>query len=290
MDQDQFLTILSREEALARFEAALVSEGGSGRAAAACRCARLHAGAGYRGADRRAAVRSLQCRRLCGALRRSRFRRRGHAGAGQAERRGHRLRHRADAAGAVGHGDLHCDRRPAAARRRRRRHGRAYPARRGARDRDPPRRFARAIRLLCRLRYRARRGVAARRHRDRLARDRHVRGLRDRGSFRRAPAARRRDLHRRRTGAARPAAGASRNLRHQWRDRHGGGEREWRRGDISRRHCRRRSKARSRDARRACDQRHAGAVRRHLEGRGRSSPTASSPGSASPASSPMAWR
>ena len=76
VDQDQFLTILSREDALARFEAALVSARGAGRAAAACGRARLRAGRGRGGADRRAAVRPLQCRRLCGAFRRSRLGRR----------------------------------------------------------------------------------------------------------------------------------------------------------------------------------------------------------------------
>jgi len=65
------------------------------------------------------------------------------------------------------------------------------------------RRFAGTIRILCRLRHRARRDAVARRHRDRLARDRHARGLRDRAGFRRAPAARRGHLHRRRTGSAR---------------------------------------------------------------------------------------
>ena len=142
VDQDQFLTILSREDALARFEAALFpravpSEPRQLADALGCALAR-----GYRGADRRAAVRPLQCRRLCGALRRSCLRRRSRAGARHAERRSHRLRHRADAAGAVGNGDVDCDRRSGAARRRRRRHGRAYPARRArARSRSaaPPR-------------------------------------------------------------------------------------------------------------------------------------------------------
>ena len=184
MDQDQFLTILSREDALARFEAALFpraipSEQRPLADALGCALAR-----GYRGADRRAAVRPFQCRRLCGALRRSCFRRRSDAGPPGAERRSHRLRHRADTAGAVGHRHVDRDRRSGAARRRRDRHGRAHPARRSSRDRDPPRRLARAIRLLCRLRHRARRGAAARRHRDRLARDRHAGGLRHRASCR----------------------------------------------------------------------------------------------------------
>ena len=74
------------------------------------------------------------------------------------------------------------------------------------RDRDPPRRVARAVRVLCRIRHRARRGAAARRHGDRLARDRHAGGLRHRASVGRAQAARRGHFHRRRTGAARRAA------------------------------------------------------------------------------------
>ncbi len=45
-----------------------------------------------------------------------------------AERRGDRLRHRAGAAGIVGHGHIDRDRRSGAARRGRHRHGRAYPA------------------------------------------------------------------------------------------------------------------------------------------------------------------
>ena len=64
-----------------------------------------------------------------------------------------------------------------------------------------------------------------------------------------APAARCRHLHRRRTGAAGREAAARRDLRHQRRDRHRGGARERRRSGVSRRHCRRRSKTRSRDAR-----------------------------------------
>ena len=56
---------------------------------------------------------------------------------------------------------------------------------------------------------------------------------------RRAPAARRHPLHRRRTGAARLAAAAGGDLRHQRRDRHRGDLGEWRRGALSRRHPRR---------------------------------------------------
>ena len=70
-----------------------------GRGAGIC------AGAGYLCADRRAAVRSFQCRWFCGALRRSRLSRRSRTGAGDAERRSDRLRHAADAAGLVGNGD-----------------------------------------------------------------------------------------------------------------------------------------------------------------------------------------
>ena len=121
------------------------------------------------------------------------------------------------------------------------------PAGDGA-NRDSPRGVARTIRLLCRLRHRARRGAAARRHHDRLARDRHARRLRDRRCRRGAEAARGRDLHRRRTGPARPAAAPGRDLRHQRRDRRRGGERERRRSGVSRRHPRRRARARSRDA------------------------------------------
>ena len=155
-----------------------------------------------------------------------------------AQRRSDRLRHRTGAAGAVGHRDLDCDRRPGAARRRRHCHGRAHPARWRPRDRDPPRRLARPVRVLCRLRHRARRESVARRHRDRLARDRHAGGLRHRAGVGRAKAARRGDLHRRRTGAARERVAPGRDLRHQRRHRHRGGQRERRRSGVSRRHCR----------------------------------------------------
>ena len=272
-EQDQFLTILSREDALARFEAALFPRAMREREAPARRRTRLRARRGRRRADRRAAVRPLQCRWLCGAFRRSRCCRRGVAGPRDAERRGDRLRHRADAAGIVGNGHVDRDRRSGAARGGRRRHGRAYAAGGTSRDRNPPRRFARTIRVLCRFRYRPRRGAAARRHRHRLARDRHAGGLRHRAGDRRAPAARRHHLHRRRTGAARPAAAPGRDLRHQRRDRHGGDLGERRRGAFSRRHPRRRSATRIRDAQGAGSQRHAGAVRRHVQGRGRRVPS-----------------
>ena len=57
-------------------------------------------------------------------------------------------------------------------------------------DRRAPRRRARAVHLLCRLRHRARRNGAAARHAHRLARDRHAGGLRHRRGRRRAAAAR----------------------------------------------------------------------------------------------------
>ena len=120
-----------------------VSASGAGREAAARGCARLRTGRRRGGADRRAAVRPLQCRRLCGALRRSCLGRRSDAGPHGAERRGDRLRHRAGAAGIVGDGDVDRNRRSGAARRGCDRDGRAYPAGGTARDRNPPRRFAR---------------------------------------------------------------------------------------------------------------------------------------------------
>ena len=66
LDQDQFLTILTREEALERFEAALFP-----RAVASERIALSEAvgRALASGADRCAAVRSFQCRRFRGAIR-----------------------------------------------------------------------------------------------------------------------------------------------------------------------------------------------------------------------------
>ena len=104
---------------------------------------------------------------------------------------------------------------------------------------------------------------------DRLTRDRHAGGLRHRENFRGAPAARRCHLHRRRTGAARRAAAPRRDLRYQRRHRHRGDIGEWRRGGVPWRHSRRRGSAGSGDARGARNHRHAGAVRRHLKRRGR---------------------
>ena len=192
IDQDQFLTILSREDALARFEAALFpravpSERRPLADALGCALAEdVVAPIDVPPFDRSNvdgfAVRSAD---LASAGE-------GCAGAADPERRGDRLRHRAGAAGAVGNGDADRDRRAGAARRRCHRDGRAHPAGGQPRDRNPPRRFARAIRVLCRLRHRARRGAAARRHHDRLARDRHAGGLRHCRAVGRAPAARRR--------------------------------------------------------------------------------------------------
>ena len=135
------------------------------RTAAARRCARLRAGGRRRGADRRAAVRSLQCRWLCGALRRSRV--------APAKRRrcGMLLNDEVIACGTAPTRPVLSGTATSIAT--------GGPVPRGAdaivmvehtaagghsRDRNPPRRLARAVRLLCRLRHRARRGAAARRH------------------------------------------------------------------------------------------------------------------------------
>ena len=143
VDQDQFLTILSREDALARFEAALFPRAIAERRSPAGRGARPSRWRGIswppidvppfdRSNVDGFAVRSADL--AVGG--------RSHAGSPRAERRSHRLRHRAGAAGAVGHRDLDRDRRAAAARRRRHRHGRTHPAGgRHARSRSaaPPR-------------------------------------------------------------------------------------------------------------------------------------------------------
>ena len=128
LDQDQFLTILSREDALARFEAALFpravpSEQRPLADALGCALAEdVVAPIDVPPFDRSNvdgfAVRSADLASAGEA----------RAGARDAERRGDRLRHRADAAGAVGNGHADRDRRPGAARRRRHRDGRAYPA------------------------------------------------------------------------------------------------------------------------------------------------------------------
>ena len=129
-DQDQFLTVLSREHALARFEAALFPRAVASEQRQLADGAWLRARGGYRGADRCAAVRSLQCRRLCGALGRSRLR------PGKRRRFGVMLNDEVIACGTAptrpvlsGTATLDCDRGSGAARRRCHRHGRAYPAR-----------------------------------------------------------------------------------------------------------------------------------------------------------------
>ena len=141
------------------------------------------------------------------------------------------------------------------------------------RDRNPPRRFARTIRLLCRLRHRARRGAAARRHRDRLARDRHAGGVRHRAGRCRAQAARRRPLHRRRAGAARRSrCGPPRSTTPTARSSPRRSARMAARRCFSARFADDEAalEAAMREALRS--ERHAGAVRRHLEGRGRRLP------------------
>ena len=180
VEQDQFLTILSREDALARFEAALFpraipSETRSladalGQALAEDIVAPIDVPPFDRSNVDGFAVRSAD---LASAGEATPVERR-------AQRRSHRLRHCTNAVGVAGHGDTNCNGRTGAARRRRHRDGRAYPARRARRDRDSPRGVAGTIRLLCRLRHRARRGAAARRDHDRLARNRHARRLRHR--------------------------------------------------------------------------------------------------------------
>ncbi len=244
LDQDQFLTILSREEALGALRGCAVPARPCRR-----RRGRLPDALGCALAEDVVAPIDVppfdrsNVDGFRGALRRSRARRRGRAGAAGADRRDHRLRHRADAAGALRHRDGDRDRRSGAARRRRHRDGRAHPAGRpGAepRDRGAPRGVARAVRVLCRLRHRARRGAAARRHHDRLARDRHARGLRHRRGFGGASSAGCDPVDRRRAGAAGTAAAAGRDLRHQRRDRHRGDRRERRRCALPRRDRRRR--------------------------------------------------
>ena len=117
VDQDQFLTILSREDALARFEAALFPRATHAEErplADALGFPLAHDivaaidvppfdrsnvdGFAVRSADLASASEATPVRLVL-------------------ERRHHRLRHRADPAGAVGHRHLDCDRRPVAARR-----------------------------------------------------------------------------------------------------------------------------------------------------------------------------
>ena len=89
--------------------------------------------------------------------------------------------------------------------------------RRRAAHRTAPRRRARAVHLLRRLRHRARRDAAAARHAHRLARNRHAGGLRACDSRCGAAAESRGAVDRRRTGRARQAAQAGQRLRQQWR-------------------------------------------------------------------------
>ena len=71
VEQDQFLTILSREDALARFEAALFPRAVPSETRTLADALGAALGRRHRRADRRAAVRPLQCRWFCGALGRS---------------------------------------------------------------------------------------------------------------------------------------------------------------------------------------------------------------------------
>ena len=106
--------------------------------------------------------------------------------------------------GAARHRHHHRHRRRGAARRRRRGDGRAHRADRGdPGDRTAPRRGAGAVHLLCRLRHRARRNAAAQGPDDRLARDRHAGGVRACRDRRGAAAEGRGALDRRRAGRAR---------------------------------------------------------------------------------------
>src|SRR5262252_4578005 len=84
-------------------------------------------------------------------------------------------------------------------------------------DRYSPRRHKWSVHLLRRIGYRARRNFAAPRHSDRLARDRHARGMRLDLRRSRAAAARRRAVDRLRAHSTRSAATSRRYLRQQWR-------------------------------------------------------------------------
>ncbi len=140
MDQDQFLTVLSREDALARFEAALFPRpvpsevrtlaDALGRALARDVVAPIDVPPFDRSNVDGFAVRSADLAR-----------------AGEAAPVCVKLNDEVIACGtapdpvrAAGNGDIHCDRRSAAARRRCRCHDRADPAVWRRRDRDPPRR------------------------------------------------------------------------------------------------------------------------------------------------------
>ena len=166
LDQDQFLTILSREDALARFEAALFPRAVAGEPrllADALGCALAEdivAPIDVPPFDRSNvdgfAVRSADLASATEAHRRS----------------GIVLNDEVIACGTAparpvlsGTATTIATGGPVPRGADADRDGRAHPARRIPRDRNPPRRFARTIRLLCRLRHRARRGAAARRHR-----------------------------------------------------------------------------------------------------------------------------
>ena len=289
IDQDQFLTILSREDALARFEAALFpravpSEQRPLAEALGCALAEDVAGA-----DRRAAVRPLQCRRLCRALGRSRFGRRNAAVRLM-------LNDEVIACGTA-------PTRPVLS-------GTATPIATGG----PVPRGADAIVMVEHTQPAGSRAIEIRRaaspgqfvsyagsdiaRGEALLRAGTVIGSREIGmlaacgiarSVRGAPAARRCHLDRRRTGAARRAAAPRRDLRHQRRDRHRGDLGEWRRGGFlgaipdDEARLKPRCAARSKPATCWC----CPAAPRRARA---TSPTASSLGSASPASSPMVSR
>ena len=165
VDQDQFLTILSREEALARFEAALFPRAVAGETrplADALGCALAEDivapidvppfdrsnvdGFAVRSADLASATEAIPVRMVlneeiiaCGTA----PARPVLSGTATSIATGGPVPRGADAVVMVEH---------------------TQPVR-DPRDRNPPRRFARTIRLLCRLRHRPRRSAAARRHR-----------------------------------------------------------------------------------------------------------------------------
>ena len=103
--QEQFLEVVSAEEAKKRFEAHLDLTPAARRARHARGRARPRAGGRSRGADRRAAVRPRQCRRLRAARRGFGGRRGERAEAARAERRGDRLRPCAQGRGQARHRD-----------------------------------------------------------------------------------------------------------------------------------------------------------------------------------------
>ena len=206
--QEQFLEVVSAEEARARFERISICRRWRPRRVPLGRGARPRAGARRRGRDRRAAVRPRQCRWLRAARRRHRGRERqraaplplngevivcGHApalevapGSATTIATGGVVPRGADAVVMIEHTEL------------------VEGGRAG--HRSAPRRRARPVHLLCRLRHRARRDGAAARRAHRLARDRHAGGLRPRRSRCGAAAESGGALDRRRTGRAGRAA------------------------------------------------------------------------------------